>query len=248
MQPSDGTRPVALVTGAGRRLGATVARTLHGAGYDLVLHYRASADAIRVLCDELEAVRAGSTLAVAADLAHAEELPALVEAAVTRHGRLDALVNNAAAFLPAGLATATPRQWDAQFAVNARAPMFLAQAAAAHLKATHGAIVNMADIYAERPRADLLAYAASKAALVALTHGLAVALAPDVRVNAVAPGAILWPDTEPPAEIRAALLARTPLRRTGTPAEVAGTVLWLLRDATYTTGEVVRVDGGRGVS
>jgi pteridine reductase len=248
MQPSDGTRPVALVTGAGRRLGATIARTLHDAGYDLVLHYRASAEAMRALCDDLEAARAGSTLAVAADLARTEELPALVEAAATRYGRLDALVNNAAAFLPAGLAAATPQQWDAQFAVNARAPMFLTQAAAPHLKATRGAIVNMADIYAERPRADLLAYAASKAALVALTHGLAVALAPDVRVNAVAPGAILWPDTEPPAEIRAALMARTPLRRTGTPAEVAGTVLWLLRDATYTTGEVVRVDGGRGVS
>jgi pteridine reductase len=247
MTPSH-ERPVALVTGAARRIGAVIARTLHAAGYDLALHFRHSADDMRALCAELEQRRAGSVNSVQADLAQPDQLSSLVDAVIARYGRLDAVVNNASAFIAVDIGLTTPAQWDEQYAVNVRAPFFIAQAAAPHLKASRGAIVNLADIYAERPRADLLAYASSKAALVSLTRGLAAALAPEVRVNAIAPGAILWPDAASSPAMREGLIDRTPLARTGSPEELAKAVLWLLRDATYSTGELLRVDGGRTLS
>lgn len=237
--------PVALITGAARRIGAAIARRLHADGYDLALHYHASAADMRALAAELESIRPGSVLPLQADLAAFDRLPELVAQAVGRFGRLDGLVNNASAFFPTPMGTATPAQWDALFAVNARAPFFLAQAAAPHLAASGGAIVNLADVYALQPRADLAVYAASKAALLGATRALAVALAPRVRVNAIAPGAILWPDAGVDDELQQALLAKTPLGRTGTPEEIAGVVAWLLRDAGYVTGQVLRVDGGR---
>lgn len=238
-------RPVALVTGSARRLGAAIARDLHAAGHDLALHCGTSRAELDGLVAELESARAGSTLALQADLAAFDRLPELVAAAVGRFGRLDALVNNASAFFPTPLGTATPAQWDALFAANARAPFFLAQAAAPHLRATRGAIVNLADIHGERPLRDHAVYGMSKAALLHMTRALALELAPEVRVNAIAPGAILWPDDGKDEDAKAALLARTPLGRTGTPEEVAEAVRWLLRDATYTTGQVLRLDGGR---
>jgi pteridine reductase len=164
---------------------------------------------------------------------------------VGRFGRLDALVNNASAFFPTPIGEATPAQFDALFAANVRAPFFLAQAAAPHLRAAKGAIVNLADIHAERPLRNHALYGMSKAALLHMTRALALELAPDVRVNAIAPGAILWPDAGKDEAAKQALLDRTPLGRTGTPGEIAATALWLLRDATYTTGQVVRLDGGR---
>jgi pteridine reductase len=179
-----------------------------------------------------------------ADLADSARLPGLVDAAVARFGRLDALVNNASMFHPTPLGEITVAQCDALFAVNARAPLLLAQAAAPHLKAAHGAIVNITDIYAERPLPQHAAYGMSKAALRMATLALAQELAPEVRVNAVAPGAILWPGNKSDAD-RAAALARIPLQRTGTPEEIANTVLWLIRDAGYITGQTIRVDGGR---
>lgn len=247
-------RPVALVTGAARRIGAGIARTLHAAGYDLALHCHRSADEMHALASELEARRAHSVLSLRADLRQFDRLPELVAQAVGRFGRLDALVNNASNFYPTPLDKATPAQWDDLFAVNARAPFFLAQAAVPHLRAARGAVVNLADIHGERPLRDHPLYSAAKAALLMLTRSLAIELAPEVRVNAIAPGAILWPDAEAEAKAggagpsdagRAALLARTPLARTGTPEEIAEAVLWLLRDATYVTGQVIRVDGGR---
>ncbi|HZW19379.1 MAG TPA: SDR family oxidoreductase, partial [Luteimonas sp.] len=164
---------------------------------------------------------------------------------VGRFGRLDALVNNASGFTPTPLGSVTPAQWDTLFASNARAPFFLAQAAAPHLAAARGAIVNLLDIHAQRPLRDHAVYCMAKAALAMATRSLALELAPDVRVNAIAPGAILWPDGDTDDARRAALLARTPLGRTGTPEEIAGAVRWLLRDATYCTGEILRLDGGR---
>lgn len=239
------TRPVALVTGAARRLGAAIARRLHAAGHDLVLHCHASRAEAEALAAELEAARAGSALVLQADLAQFDRLPELVAKTIGRFGRLDALVNNAAAFFPTPIGTVTPAQWDTLFTTNLRAPFFLSQAAAPHLKATRGAILNLSDVYARQPRADLSAYATSKGALEAMTRALAVALAPEVRVNAIAPGAILWPDGGGDPALQAAILARTALARTGTPEEIAETALWLLRDAVYTTGSVVAVDGGR---
>ena len=238
------TQPVALVTGAARRVGAAIARSLHEAGYAVALHYRHSRGELDALAGELEARRAHSTLALRAELADAAQLPGLVAAVVARFGRLDALVNNASIFHATPLGGITAAQCDEFFAVNARAPLLLAQAAAPHLRAVRGAIVNITDIHAERPLPRHAAYGMSKAALRMATAALAQELAPEVRVNAVAPGAILWPEDKPDAD-REAVLARIPLQRIGTPAEIADTVLWLLRDAGYVTGHTIRVDGGR---
>ncbi len=239
------TAPVALITGSARRIGAAIARRLHAEGFDLALHYRGSAADMHALVAELDAMRPGSVLAVQADLSEFDRLPELVAQAVGRFGRLDALVNNASSFKTTPIGPTTPQQWDELFASNARAPFFLAQVAAPHLKATRGAIVNLVDIYAERPLAGHTVYCMAKAALLMATKSLALELAPDVRVNAVAPGAILWAENEISEAKQQAMLARTPLARTGTPEEIAEAVRWLLRDATYVTGQVIRVDGGR---
>ena len=243
-------RPVALITGAAKRIGAAIAQRLHEEGYDLALHYRDSAAEMDVLLAELNANRADSAFALQADLAESDRLPELIANTVGRFGRLDALVNNASSFFPTPFGQATPQHWDDLFAANARAPFFLSQAAAPHLKVSQGAIVNIADIYAERPLRDHALYGMSKAALVHMTKALAAELAPDVRVNAVSPGAILWPEdgkneAAKSASAKSAMLVRTPLQRIGTVKEIAEAVRWLLRDATYTTGQVIRVDGGR---
>ena len=247
MMPAN-PRPVAFVTGAARRIGATIARTLHAGGYDLALHCRNSCDELDALAAELERVRPESTVTLQADLADADCLPELVDAALARFGRLDALVNNASAFHPTPIGTITPSQWDDLFAANARAPLFLAQAAAPHLAARGGAIVNLVDIHADRPLREHSVYCMAKAALAMATRALALELGPDVRVNGVAPGAVLWPEAGKDEAERAHLVARTPLARIGTPADVAGAVLWLLRDAPYVTGEFLRVDGGRAIA
>ena len=239
------TRPVALVTGAARRIGAVIARQLHAAGYDLALHYRNSAAEAVALHDELEALRPGSTLLLQADLAATALLPGMIEATAERFGRLDALVNNASAFFPTPLGAVDEAAWDALFASNAKAPFFLAQAAAPLLARAGGAIVNLVDIYAERPLQGHTVYCMAKAALAMLTLSLARELGPAVRVNGVAPGPILWPEAGPGYADRDALVESTALKRTGEPGDVAAAVLWLLREARYTTGEIVRVDGGR---
>ncbi len=241
-------RKVALVTGAARRIGAAIARRLHADGYDLALHYRHSQADMDALLAELNAARTDSAIALQADLAAFDRLPELVARTVGRFGRLDALVNNASAFYPTPIGTTTPAQWDDLFASNARAPFFLSQAAAPHLKAARGGIVNLVDIHAERPLAGHAVYCMAKAALRMLTKSLAVDLAPGVRVNAIAPGAILWPEQGKDAASQDALIALTPLGRTGTPEEIAATVAWLLGDASgYVTGQTLRVDGGRGI-
>jgi pteridine reductase len=244
MAETAGPRRVALITGAARRIGAVIARRLHAAGYDIALHCRRSRAELDALIAELEQARAQSTLALQADLADVNALAPLVAATLARFGRLDALVNNASAFYPTPVGSATPAQWDDLFAANARAPFFLAQAAAPHLARQHGAIVNLVDIYADNPLAQHPVYSMSKAALAAMTKALAFDLAPDVRVNGVAPGAVLWPEAGKSALDRDAMIARTPLRRVGTPEDIAGAVAWLL-DAPFVTGEIVRVDGGR---
>ncbi len=238
-------RPVALITGAARRIGATIARRLHAAGYDAALHCRRSRAELDALIIELERSRGASTLALQADLADIAQLAPIVHATIDRFGRLDALVNNASAFYPTPVADATPAQWDELFGANARAPFFLAQAAAPHLERQAGAIVNIIDIYAENPLPRHSLYGMSKAALAMMTRALARDLAPGVRVNGVAPGAVLWPDAGKSDADQKALIERTPLRRMGTPDDVASAVLWLLRDAPFVTGEIVRVDGGR---
>lgn len=237
-----------LITGAARRVGATIARTLHAAGYDLALHCRHSRDELDALIADLEIARIDSTLALQADLADVLGLPEIVAAVIARFGRLDGLVNNASAFRPTPIGTITPADWDDLFAANARAPLFLSQAAAPHLIAAKGAIVNLVDIHAERPLPHHSVYGMAKAALAMATRALAQELAPDVRVNGVSPGAVLWPEAGKSAEDQQQTIARTPLQRAGTPADVAGAVLWLLRDAPYVTGQILRVDGGRSLN
>jgi pteridine reductase len=246
--PPRHDRPVALITGAGRRVGAVTARTLHAAGYDLALHYRRSADDARALAGELERQRGGSTLLLQAELADLPALPAMIEQLLAHYGRLDALVNNASAFFPTPLGTVTPQQWNELFASNAQAPFFLSQAAIPALREARGGIVNMVDIYAERPLAEHPLYCMAKAALAAMTRSLALELGPEIRVNGVAPGAVLWPSDGKPYADQQTMLARTPLQHAGTPEDVAGAVLWLLRDAPYVTGQIIRVDGGRTLS
>jgi pteridine reductase len=240
--------PVALVTGGARRIGAAIARHLHAAGYALVVHYRSGeADALALRAD-LEDRRRDSVLLVPAELADPDAPAALVAAAVSHFGRLDALVNNASAFYPTPVAAATQAQWDELFASNARAPFFLAQAAAPHLRAARGAIVNLLDIHVERPPREHALYVMAKAALEAMTRALARDLAPDVRVNGVALGAVLWPEQGKADAEKEAILRATPLGRAGRAEEVAEAVRWLLQEAGYCTGTILRVDGGRSLA
>lgn len=241
-------RPVALVTGAARRVGARIARRLHAAGYDLALHHRASVDDMAALAAALEGERPGSVLVLRAELGDDEAAAGLAIAAEAHFGRLDAVVNNASAFFPTPVGDATGADWDALFAANARAPFFLSQAAAPALRRAGGAIVNLADIYGERPLSRHTLYCMAKAALVMMTMSLAKELGPEVRVNAVAPGAVMWPEEGKAENEKAAMLAATALKRAGDPDDVAEAVRWLLQDARYTTGQVIRVDGGRALN
>ncbi len=195
-----------------------------------------------------EAARPGSTFAIQARLDDIEHVPAIVEKCMARFGHLDALVNNASTFHATRVGSVTPAQWDELFASNAQAPFFLAQAAAAHLKSSQGSIVNIVDIYAERPLPGHPVYCMAKAALATMTLALAQELGPEVRVNAVAPGAVLWPESGKEYADRQELVSRTPLKRAGTPEDVATAVLFLLRDAKFTTGQIIKVDGGRSLA
>jgi len=240
---------VVLITGGAKRVGAAICRRLHASGANLMLHYRASAGEARLLQAELNHVRADSVALIQADLLDLNKLPSIVEQTVQRFGRLDALVNNASSFYATPIGEITPASWDDLIGANLRAPLFIAQAAAASLKKTQGAIVNITDIHAERPLKSYVVYSIAKAGLVALTRSLARELAPEVRVNAVAPGPILWPDDASFDELsRQRIISHTLLKREGTPDDIAKAVHFLLADAAYVTGETINVDGGRHIA
>ena len=242
------TAPVILVTGAARRVGAAIARALHGAGARIVVHYRASREEAQTLTTALNAERADSALCLPADLRDVAALRQLVQDSVERFGRLDGLVNNASSFFATPLAEIDEAAWDDLVGSNLRAPLFLSQAAAPQLRANRGAIVNITDIHAEWPLKNYPLYCAAKAGLLGLTRALALELAPEVRVNAVAPGPIVWPEDDAfDAGARAEVVGRTPLARTGDPQDIARTVRFLLFDAPFVTGQVLNVDGGRSV-
>jgi pteridine reductase len=235
-----------LVTGAARRVGRAIAGELHAAGANVVVHYRASAEAAASLAEALNAARAGSALCARADLLEPGAPSWLIDRAVTHFGRLDALVNNASSFFATPLGTIDEAAWDDLIGSNFKAPLFLTQAAAPHLKRARGSIVNITDIHAERPLAGHALYCAAKAGLTGLTRALAVELAPEVRVNAVAPGPILWPDDAAfDASARARIVGHTLLKQAGCPRDVARAVRFLLKEAPYVTGQVINVDGGR---
>jgi len=238
-----------LVTGAARRIGAVIARTLHAAGARVVLHCHRSRDEAEQLAAHLNAERSASCAVVQADLLDLEGLPALANDAFEAFGRLDAVVNNASSFYPTPFGAIGAGEWEDLIGSNLRAPLFLAQAAAPHLRASAGAIVNLVDIHAERPLKDFLVYSVAKTGLLGLTRALALELGPEVRVNGVAPGAILWPDGDAhfaPSE-RSRIVGQTPLARIGRPEDVAGAVKYLLFDAPFVTGQILAVDGGRSL-
>lgn len=242
------TGKVALITGAAHRVGAMIARALHAQGMNLVLHYRHSGAAAQQLQTELHAVRAGSVVLVQADLLDTAGLPTLINTALGAWQRLDVLVSNASSFYPTPVGGVTEAQWDDLMGSNLKAPFFLAQAAAPYLAQQHGCVVNIVDIHADRPLKAYPVYSIAKAGLVMLTKALARELGPEVRVNAVAPGAILWPEHDLDAAAKDYIIARTALKRQGTPHDIAQAVLFLIRDAGYISGHVLTVDGGRSLS
>ena len=242
--------PVALITGGARRVGAEIARQLHAAGWQIAIHYRRSHDDAEALTASLNAQKSTSAASFAADLLDTATLPDLLEHVLARFGRIDALINNASSFYPTNIGEITSSQWDDLVGSNLKAPLFLAQAAAPHLKTSGGCVVNITDIHGERPLKGFPVYSAAKGGLLNLTRSLAIELAPRVRVNAVAPGAIEWPDDAAgeiafPIEEREAIIRHTLLGRIGSPADIARTVKFLVCDAPYITGQVINVDGGR---
>lgn len=241
---------VVLVTGGAKRVGAAICRRLHAAGAQVAVHYRSSAQQALALQDELNRLRPKSAAAFQADLLDLNALPQLVHKVIKKFGQLDALVNNASSFYATPLAEVDEQQWHDLLGTNLRAPLFLAQAAADELRRRHGAIVNIADIHAERPMQGHLLYSVAKAGLAALTRGLAQEMAPQVRVNAVAPGVIVWPDGPEweDVERRRKIVAHTLLKREGEPDDIARAVVFLIQDAPYVTGQVISVDGGRSVN
>ena len=240
---------IVLITGGAKRVGAAICRRLHAAGANLMLHYRASAGEARLLQAELNHARPDSVALIQADLLDLNKLPAMVDQTLHTFGRLDALVNNASSFFPTPIGEITPQAWDDLIGTNLRAPLFLAQAAAPALRKGQGAIVNIVDIHAERPLKNFVVYSVAKAGLVAVTRSLARELAPEVRVNAVAPGPILWPDDASFDELsRQRIVSHTPLKREGDPDDIAKAVYYLVAEATYVTGDTISVDGGRHIA
>ena len=238
---------VCLVTGGARRIGAEISRALHRVGARVAIHYRSSHDEARALAAELSEIRKDSALPLQADQ-HGPDVPAsLIRAVVDHFGRLDVLVNNASSFYQTPLGSITHEQWDDLVSSNMKAPLFLSQAAAAALQKTSGNIINVVDIHARRPLRDYIVYSAAKAGLAMITRGLALELAPEVRVNGVAPGAILWPEISLDERTREKIIEQTALKRAGSPEDIVNCILYLLADADYVTGQIIAVDGGRSI-
>ncbi|MCG8369982.1 MAG: pteridine reductase [Proteobacteria bacterium] len=238
---------VVLVTGAARRIGAAIVACLHDHGARLAVHYRGSADEAEGLVHTLNGRRPDSAAALQADLLDGSDVRRLIDDVVAWGGRLDGLVNNASTFYPTPVGEITTGHWDDLVGSNFKAPLFLSQEAEPHLKAVRGSIVNIVDIHARRPLRNHAVYGPAKAALAMLTRSLAKDLAPEVRVNGVSPGAILWPEDGMSETARESILRQVPLGRPGRPEDVAGCVLYLLRDAGYVTGQIIAVDGGRSI-
>ncbi len=236
---------VVLVTGAARRIGAAIVTRLQQNGARVAIHYRGSAGEAEALATELNASRENSAATFQADLLDTAALPDLVQRVVDWGGRLDVLVNNASTFYPTPMGEVTEEHWTDLVGSNFKAPLFMSQAALPHLRKTEGAIINIVDIHAQRPLRNHPVYGPAKAALAMLTRALAKDLAPEIRVNGVSPGAILWPEDGMSDAAQQTILRQVPLGRPGEPADIAGCVLYLVRDATYVTGQIIAVDGGR---
>jgi len=243
--PLDGK--AVLITGSARRLGAAMARRLHGAGARIAVHYRSSSAGADALVTELNGARSGSAVALRADLLDLGSLPGLVAGVVEAFGRLDVLVNNASTFYPTPVGEITPAQFDDLVGTNLRAPLFLSQAAAPQLRLHEGLIINMVDIHGSRPLKRHPVYSAAKAGLIMLTRSLARELAPKVRVNGIAPGPVMWPEDGVDPDLQRKILDRTALRRPGSAEDVARAALFFATEAPYVTGQVLAIDGGRSL-
>jgi pteridine reductase len=237
-----------LITGGARRVGAAIARQLHGAGANLVVHYRSSAKDAEALIAALNATRRDSAVSIQGDLLDLDRLPALVETAVDRFGALDVLVNNASTFYETPIGAVTPKAWDDLLGTNLKVPLFLSQAATPALRKSRGLVLNIVDIHALRPLRNYTVYCAAKAGLHMLTRSLAKELGPEIRVNGISPGPVLWPEHGGDEKARAKIIQRTILQRMGTPEDIARTALFFAASAPFITGQILAVDGGRSVA
>lgn len=238
---------VVLITGGARRVGAEIVRTLHAAGAKVLIHYRSSAAAAITLADEFNRSRPGSVAIHAANLLTAGAPDTLVAATLMEFGRLDILINNASSFYPTPVGRITLPQWDDLIGTNLKTPLFMAQAAAPSLRTQRGLIINMIDIHALRPLKAHPVYSIAKAGLAMLTRSLARELGPEIRVNGIAPGPVLWPEGEMDEDLKREIIDKTALKRHGTPQDIARTALFLAQDAPYITGQIIAVDGGRSI-
>jgi pteridine reductase len=237
-----------LITGAARRVGATIARTLQAAGANVMVHYRKSEAEARSLASELNSLRGGSAALVSGDLLDIRKLDKLIEATIKTFGQLDVLINNASTFYPTPVGEITEAHWEDLLGTNLKVPLFLAQAAAPALRATRGLVLNIADIHGMRPLRRYTTYSVAKAGLIMLTKSLARELGPQqVRANAISPGPVMWPEDRADSALRKKIVERTQLKRPGTPEDVARAALFLCADAPYVTGQILAVDGGRSV-
>ncbi len=241
----ENTNKVAIITGGARRIGRTVALELHKENIDIVLHYRNSAQDAAELANELNASRENSCVLVQGELNDETVLEKIITTAIEHFGRLDILVNNASSFYPTPIEKITDGQWNDLFASNLKAPAFLCKYATPELRKNNGCIVNIIDVYANRPLANHPIYCAAKAGLQSLTKSLAADLAPDIRVNGVSPGAILWPEDDSGVAPQEVLLKRIPMNRLGDPNDIAQTIVFLSCKAPYITGQIIAVDGGK---
>lgn len=238
---------VVLATGAARRIGAALVRGFHAHGADVAIHCHRSVQEAEQLRDQLNAARPDTALVLTADLLDLASTPTLIDGVIAAYGRLDILINNASTFYPTKIGAITSAQWDDLIGTNLRAPLFLSQAAAPHLRRARGSIINMIDIHAQRPLPEHPVYSTAKAGLVMLTRSLARELAPEVRVNGIAPGPILWPDGGMDPALRDEIVAKTMLKRTGSPEDIVRAALFLAHEAPYVTGQILAVDGGRSI-
>lgn len=250
VEPKNGNLLIgrwALITGAGKRIGAAIASRLHEAGANVAIHYLASGEAADALATRLNAERPDSAITVRGDLRGIPNLEHMIREVLDQTGRLDALINNASTFYPTPLGAITEEQWEDLVGSNLKAPLFLCQAALPHLRETRGVIVNIVDVHGQRPLKNHPLYGAAKAGLGMLTRSLAKDLGPEIRVNGVSPGAILWPEAGMQERVQENIIQQIPLKRTGEPDDIAAAVLFLVRDAPYVTGQILAVDGGRSV-
>jgi len=238
------TTTTVLITGAARRIGAALTRDLHAHGMNIIIHYHTSKQDASQLAESLNAIRKNSAFLLQANLLETDSFDSIIATAAGFTGKLDVLINNASMFYPTIVGETTPQQWVELFGTNVKAPYFLVQSCLKHLRETRGCIINIADIHGSQPLKDHPVYSAAKAGLIMLTRALAKELGPEIRVNAVSPGAILWPG-ELSERKKQDILAKTALKHQGRPDDIASAVRFLINDAVYVTGQIINVDGGR---